>query len=72
MHATVANKTPVPEAITTPSTVKAGIGALEFTDGYPKNEAAELHSRSSRAGRPGHPFSCDLGVQNALGARRQD
>ena len=41
MHAAVASKTPVPEAITTPSTVKAGIGALEFTDGYPKGEAAE-------------------------------
>jgi hypothetical protein len=41
MHATVATKTPVPEAITTPSSVKAGIGALEFTDGYPTGEAAE-------------------------------
>ena len=41
MHATVATKTPVPEAITTPSSVKAGIGSLEFTDGYPKGEAAE-------------------------------
>jgi hypothetical protein len=41
MHATVATKTPVPESITTPSSVKAGIGELEFTDGYPKGEAAE-------------------------------
>jgi hypothetical protein len=40
MHATAATKTPVPEAITTPSSVKAGIGALEFTDGYPKGETA--------------------------------
>jgi hypothetical protein len=40
MHATVATKTPVPEAITTPSSVKAGIGALEFTDGYPTHETA--------------------------------
>ncbi len=31
----VATKTPVPEAITTPSSVKTEIGALEFTDGYP-------------------------------------
>ena len=28
-------KTPVPAAITTPSRVEAGIGTLEFTDGYP-------------------------------------
>ena len=41
MHATVATKTPVPEAITTPSSVKAGIGALEFADGYPTGETAE-------------------------------
>ena len=41
MHATVETKTPVPEAITTPSKVKAGIGNLEFTDGYPKGETAE-------------------------------
>jgi hypothetical protein len=34
-------KTPVPQAITTPSSVKAGIGALEFTDGYPTGETAE-------------------------------
>ncbi|WP_270046679.1 DUF1254 domain-containing protein [Solirubrobacter ginsenosidimutans] len=31
----------MPTAITTPSSVKAGIGALEFTDGYPKGETAE-------------------------------
>jgi hypothetical protein len=36
-----ATPTPVPAAITTPSSVKAGIGALEFTDGYPKGETAE-------------------------------
>jgi hypothetical protein len=41
MHATVATKTSVPEAITTPSSVKAGIGTLEFTDGYPKGKTAE-------------------------------
>jgi hypothetical protein len=41
MHATAATKTPVPEAITTPSSVKAEIGALEFTDGYPTGETAE-------------------------------
>ena len=34
-------KTPVPESITTPSRVEAGIGALEFTDGYPTRETAE-------------------------------
>jgi len=34
-------KTPVPAAITTPSKVEAGIGNLEFTDGYPKGETAE-------------------------------
>jgi hypothetical protein len=32
--------TPVPAAITTPSKVEAGIGALEFTDGYPTGETA--------------------------------
>jgi hypothetical protein len=36
-----ATPTPVPAAITTPSSVKAGIGTLEFTDGYPKGETAE-------------------------------
>jgi hypothetical protein len=36
-----ANKTPVPPAITTPSSVATGIGTLEFTDGYPKGESAE-------------------------------
>jgi hypothetical protein len=41
MHATTATKTAVPEAITTPPSVKAGIGALEFTDGYPTGETAE-------------------------------
>jgi len=34
-------KTPVPEAITTPSKEDTGIGALEFTDGYPTRETAE-------------------------------
>jgi hypothetical protein len=34
-------KTPVPAAITTPSRVEAGIGVLEFTDGYPTGETAE-------------------------------
>src|SRR5512132_2653320 len=33
-------KTPVPAAITTPSSVEAGIGALEFSDGYPTGETA--------------------------------
>ncbi|MFI1239870.1 DUF1254 domain-containing protein [Nocardia salmonicida] len=35
-----ASKTPVPEAITTASSVKTGIGTLEFADGYPKSETA--------------------------------
>jgi hypothetical protein len=34
-------KTPVPEAIKTPSRVEAGIGTLDFTDGYPTSETAE-------------------------------
>jgi hypothetical protein len=34
-------KTPVPAAITTPSTVEADIGVLEFTDVYPTRETAE-------------------------------
>jgi hypothetical protein len=34
-------KTPVPTEITTPSKVEAGIGTLEFTDGYPAAETAE-------------------------------
>ncbi len=34
-------KTPVPAAITTPSSVETGIGTLEFTDGYPTAETAE-------------------------------
>jgi len=33
-------KTPVPEAITTPSSVATKLGTLEFTDGYPKVETA--------------------------------
>ena len=41
MPADNATKTPVPEEITTPSKVEAGIGTLEFTDGYPKGETAE-------------------------------
>jgi hypothetical protein len=36
-----ATRTPVPAAITTPSKVEAGIGSLEFTDGYPTSETAE-------------------------------
>jgi hypothetical protein len=37
-------RTAVPSQITTPSRVEAGIGALEFTDGYPTREtAAKLH-----------------------------
>jgi hypothetical protein len=34
-------KTPVPEQITTPSTVQSGIGTLEFIDGYPTAETAD-------------------------------
>jgi len=33
-------KTTVPAEITTPSNVEAGIGTLEFTDGYPSGETA--------------------------------
>ncbi|TRW45689.1 DUF1254 domain-containing protein [Georgenia yuyongxinii] len=33
-------KTPVPAAITTPSSVEAGVGTLEFTDGYPTEQTA--------------------------------
>jgi hypothetical protein len=40
MRAADVTKTPVPEAITTPSNVETGIGALEFTDGYPTGETA--------------------------------
>ena len=35
-----ADRTDVPSQITTASRVEAGIGALEFTDGYPKGETA--------------------------------
>ncbi|MFC8383396.1 DUF1254 domain-containing protein [Nocardia sp. NPDC057272] len=35
-----ASKTPVPDAITTASSVQTGIGTLEFADGYPKGETA--------------------------------
>jgi hypothetical protein len=35
-----APKTPVPSSITTAPTVETGIGALEFTDGYPTRETA--------------------------------
>jgi hypothetical protein len=41
MPANDATKTPVPQAITTPSNVETGIGALEFTDGYPTAETGE-------------------------------
>ncbi|HWM03379.1 MAG TPA: DUF1254 domain-containing protein [Actinophytocola sp.] len=34
-------KTPVPTEITTPPKVEAGVGTLEFTDGYPTTETAE-------------------------------
>ena len=34
-------KTPVPAEIMTPSKVEAGIGTLEFTDGYPTSQTAE-------------------------------
>jgi hypothetical protein len=34
-------KTPVPDQITTPSTVHSGIGTLEFIDGYPTAETAD-------------------------------
>jgi hypothetical protein len=37
---TPATKTPVPAAVTTPSSVKTGIGTLEFTDGYPTRDTA--------------------------------
>ena len=40
MRAADLTKTPVPSSITTAPTVKAGIGALEFTDGYPTRETA--------------------------------
>jgi hypothetical protein len=40
MPTAVATKTPLPPATTTPSNVEAGIGALEFTDGYPTEETA--------------------------------
>jgi len=33
--------TPVPAAVTTPSRVQAGIGTLEFSDGYPTRETAD-------------------------------
>ncbi len=35
MSAEDVTRTPVPPTVTTPSSVEAGIGALEFTDGYP-------------------------------------
>ncbi|MET0885608.1 MAG: hypothetical protein ABWX92_04085, partial [Mycetocola sp.] len=38
---TETKKTPVPNAITTPSTVDTGLGTLAFTDGYPTAETAE-------------------------------
>lgn len=34
-------KTPVPAAVNTPSRVEAGIGVLEFTDGFPSRDTAE-------------------------------
>jgi hypothetical protein len=41
MDATVAPTTRVPDAITTASKVKAAIGTLDFTDGYPTAETAD-------------------------------
>jgi hypothetical protein len=41
MPAAAVTKTPVPAAITTPSSVATGLGTLEFTDGYPTGETAE-------------------------------
>jgi hypothetical protein len=41
MPADDVTKTPVPSAITTPSSVETGIGALEFTNGYPTAETAK-------------------------------
>src|SRR5512132_495703 len=41
MPADDVTKTPVPQAITTPSRVETGIGALEFPDGYPTAETAK-------------------------------
>jgi hypothetical protein len=41
MPANDATRTPVPESVTTPSSVDAAIGTLEFTDGYPTTETAE-------------------------------
>ena len=40
MTADKVTKTPVPEAVTTPAKVEAGIGTLGFTDGYPTPETA--------------------------------
>ncbi len=45
-------RTPVPAAITTPSRVEAGIGTLEFTDGYPTRETtAKLRDSSGLLAR---------------------
>ena len=38
---TTAERTAVPPAITTPSSIETPMGALEFTDGYPTRETAE-------------------------------
>ena len=40
MPAADVTKTPVPSSVTTPPSVETGIGALEFTDGYPTPETA--------------------------------
>ncbi|GIM88678.1 DUF1254 domain-containing protein [Paractinoplanes toevensis] len=40
MPANDATRTPVPAAVTTPSSVKADIGTLEFPDGYPTADTA--------------------------------
>src|SRR5688500_6989326 len=37
----VLTNTPVPAEVTTPSKVEAGIGTLEFTDGYPTSRTAD-------------------------------
>ncbi len=38
---TIAQRTAVPPAITTPSSIETPMGVLEFNDGYPTAETAE-------------------------------
>jgi len=40
MPTTITPRTPVPTAVNTPSSVAAGIGELQFTDGYPSSDTA--------------------------------